>query len=164
MFDVAFMEFDIRVFGASKDYQLRTDIEPNRIVSLFVQQIGEDARSAAQIGDARTATHLSQPHTGRYQPYIAFGGEDVIGVRGGMTVEERYLLLLILCRQSYHFDFLARWQDFDNEGCRLENTLGDGDCDAPGKVNDGAVGSAEAAPTSGKLGDEVRRQLLGVSL
>jgi hypothetical protein len=81
-----------------------------------------------------------------------------------MTVEERYLLLLILCRQSYHFDFLARWQDFDNEACRLENTLGDGDCDAPGRVNDGAVGSAGTAPTSGKLGDEVRRQLLGVSL
>jgi hypothetical protein len=116
MFDVAFDEFNVRIFGASKRYQLRTDVEPDRLVALLMQQVGEDARATSKIGDAGAAGHLGELHAGRYQPYITFRGENVIRIRGGMAVEERDLFLLILRWQSYHADFLARWVGFDNEG------------------------------------------------
>ncbi len=80
----------------------------DRVVALLVQQIREHARSASEVGDAGSPVDLSQPHAGRYQPDVAFRSKDVIAVRGGVTVEERYFLLLILRWQGCHFDFLAR--------------------------------------------------------
>ena len=71
IFDVAFQKVDVRIFGMTQGHELRTDIEPNRLVSLLVQQIGEDAGAAAEIGDAGAGAPPRQSHACVDQAHIA---------------------------------------------------------------------------------------------
>src|ERR1700726_3241686 len=96
MFDVAFEEGDARIFGLRQGDELRAKVEPDRIETLLMQKIGEDPGTAAEIGDACPRFPFRQRCTSADQPLIAFGRENVIAVRGGVTVEERYFFLLIL--------------------------------------------------------------------
>ncbi len=74
---------------------------PTASISLPVQKIGEDAGAAAEIGYPRARLEPGEPHAGGHQPNVAFGREDIIGVHGGVSVEERDLLLLVLRKQRH---------------------------------------------------------------
>ena len=101
VFDVALQKLDAGIFGASQGDELRTEIEAGGMIALPAQKIGEHARAATEIGDARAGLQPCQSHACRHQPKVAFGGEDIIGIHGGMTVEECDLLLLVLRKQRH---------------------------------------------------------------
>jgi hypothetical protein len=42
VFDIAFEEGDVRIFDLAQGYQLRAEVESDRVETLPVQQIGED--------------------------------------------------------------------------------------------------------------------------
>ena len=61
IFDVAFEEGDVRIFGLTQGYELRAEVEPDRVETLLAQQIGEDSGTAAEIGDPGAGFPFRQP-------------------------------------------------------------------------------------------------------
>ena len=55
MLDVALEELHVRILGSAQCNQFRTDVEPDRFITLPAQKIGEDAGAATKIGDSRAA-------------------------------------------------------------------------------------------------------------
>ena len=51
MLDVAFDELDAGIFGPAQRQELRAEVEADTIEALPMEQIGEHARAAAEIGD-----------------------------------------------------------------------------------------------------------------
>ena len=96
MFDIAFDEGNAGIFDLTQRDEFRAEVEPDRVVSLPVQQIGEHTGTAAEIGDPRPWLPFGEPRTGADQPQIALRRKNVIAVCGGVTVEERDFFLLVL--------------------------------------------------------------------
>ena len=84
------------IFAPADLDQLGADVEADAVVAGARQQIGEHARTTAEIGDARAAGKAAQPHESVDQPRAGIRREHVVFVRGSMAVEERDLLLLVL--------------------------------------------------------------------
>ena len=51
VFDVAFQKLAVGIFGARERDQLRANMQADGVLSEAVQEIGEDAGAASEIGD-----------------------------------------------------------------------------------------------------------------
>ena len=69
---------------------------------LPLQQIGEHARTAAEVGHARAARETAETDDGVDQPRVAVRREHVVAVGGRVAVEERDLFCFVLCRRNRH--------------------------------------------------------------
>src|SRR3954469_7042447 len=96
MLNVAFDELDIGIVTAPQRHELWAEVEADDVAALLMQQIGENARPAAKIDDARATREAAKPDDGLDQPGVALWRKDVIGVRRGMVIEEFDLFSLVL--------------------------------------------------------------------
>src|SRR5215468_8269181 len=99
--DVAGDELDLWMLAAPDRDELAGNVEPDAVKAGAREQRGERARAAAEVDHARAGLKLGQLDERVDEARARLRREHVVVVRGGVAVEERDLLLLVL-RGSGH--------------------------------------------------------------
>lgn len=96
MLRVALDKFDVGKFLFRQRDQFRADVEPDRGEAALMQQHGEGAGAAAEIGDARALCKAAKPHHRVDDAPFRRKLENIVVVVGGEAVEERDLFGFVL--------------------------------------------------------------------
>src|SRR3569623_1361542 len=93
---ITFAQIEARIASLPDGDQLWTDVDAGGVIATLAQQLGEDARAAAQIRNPGTGLQAAQSHERVDQLGVRLRREHVVFVRRCVRVEKRDFLALVL--------------------------------------------------------------------